>query len=375
VAGSLALRELSEAATTRLALARPGDDDELRALLRRSVVPGDVRVAFTREPNYFAGEGLAGAKEVTVVARRDGRLVGMGHCSVHTLFRNGTVHRIGYLGQLRLAPGTPASTRMLRDGYAFLADAVGASVDGFFTSITVDNDRARRVLERGRSFGLPAYRPVAALVTLVAPVPPASRPDNEAEVSCTEGERGELTTFLRRQAQDAHLTLAWNAAQWEALARGGITTRDFRVIRRGGRIVAAAAVWDQRSFRQTVIDGYGPALHTARPLLNAVQAMRRRPRLPTPGSVLAQGALLGTGVVDAADWLPLWRALQHKAGTMGLSWLLLSRDARDPHLPRLRRLLQAREYRTTVYDVVWAGRPGWSEDWDRRVFRPEAGLL
>ena len=37
----------------------PEDDAALRALLRASVVPGAVRVAFTREPRYAAGEGLA----------------------------------------------------------------------------------------------------------------------------------------------------------------------------------------------------------------------------------------------------------------------------------------------------------------------------
>ena len=59
------------------ALAETRDDAEVRALLRRSVMPGAVHVAFTREPDYFAGEGLAGAVDRTLVHRRDARLDGV----------------------------------------------------------------------------------------------------------------------------------------------------------------------------------------------------------------------------------------------------------------------------------------------------------
>lgn len=377
MAGSLALSELTDARTTTLALARRADDGDLRALLRQSIIPGAVRVAFTREPAYHAGDGLAGAVDFTVVARRQGRLVAIGRCSVNHHVRNGQVQRIGYLGELRVATGTPGAARMLRDGYAFLAEVTAqSSVDAYFTSITVDNDRARRVLEHGARFGLPAYRPLANLVTLVAPVSRAVRMAVPGEAAaCREDEGAELTALLQRQALDAHLTLAWDVAQWAALARHGITPGDFRVVRRAGRIVAAAAVWDQRPFRQTVIDGYAGALHLARPLHNAVQVMRGRPGLPRPGSVLALGALLGASVADAADWPLLWRALEAQASATGLSWLSISRDARDPHLPMLQRLLQAREYHTTLYDVKWTDHAGRGDVWDTRVFRPEVGLL
>jgi hypothetical protein len=356
-------------------LATRADDGEMRALLRRAVIPGAVRVAFTREPEFAAGEGLAGAEDATVVARSGTHLVGMGRSSVHTLHRNGRVQRIGYLGALRVDPGTPASPRLIRRGYALLAERA-STVDGFFTSIAVDNVRGRRVLEHGGRFGLPVYRPLASLVTLVAPVARAARPDPAAESSrCRADERGELTAFLAARATEAHLTLSWDDRRWASLATHGITPQDFVVVRRGGRIVAAAAVWDQRSFRQTVIDGYAGVLRLARPLVNVVRAVARRPVLPSPGSVLAQGTLLGAATTEAADWAALWRAVNARAVAMGLQWVVLARDARDAHLPAMRALVRAREYHTTLYDVAWRDRPTWSDAWDARVFRPEAGLL
>jgi len=170
VAGSVGLSVATTANTAAVAVAEPADDANLRLILRESVVPGAVRVALTREPNYFAADGLAGADDVTLVSRRDGRIVGTGRLSVYDLVRNGRAQRIGYLGALRITSGTRESARMLRDGYKLLLRESGGIADGYFTSIASDNKRARRVLENGARFGLPTYRPLCDLVTLIAPV-------------------------------------------------------------------------------------------------------------------------------------------------------------------------------------------------------------
>ena len=78
MAGSIAL-SVDQAS---VAVAEPEDDAGLRRLLRESVIPGAVRVAFTREPDYFAAAGLAGAGDVTIVARRGSRVIGSGHGSI-----------------------------------------------------------------------------------------------------------------------------------------------------------------------------------------------------------------------------------------------------------------------------------------------------
>ena len=291
-----------ERSTDGVTIAGPADERELRSLLRTSVMPGAVRVALTREPDFFAGDGLAGADDVTLVARRKGRVVGMGRCSVLPLHRNGTPATIGYLGALRITSGTRESARLLRDGYQLLArHYAGSPVECFFTSIATGNERARHVLEQGGRLGLPTYLPMCALVTLVAPIG-RNTSGVHTEAAC----EAELCEFLQRGARDAHLTLTWDHAQWNALGIHGVTVSDFAVVRRDGEITAAAAVWNQRGFRQTVIDGYSGALHTFLPLVNGLQAWRGLPALPAPGSVLAQGALLGATVNDPDDWPRLW---------------------------------------------------------------------
>ena len=352
-----------------VAIADRSDDGNLRRLLRASVTPGAVRLAFTREPDFFATDGLAEA-DVTVVARREGGVVGSGRCTVYQLSRNGVPRRIGYLNALRVRDHTSESARLLREGYTRLGREVLPLADGFFTSIATDNTRARRVLEHSGRLGLPSYRPLCDLVTLVGAV------DSRAErTSAAAADESELNEFLSDGARDSQLALSWEPARWQQLAHRGISAGDFSVVRHNGRIVAAAAVWDQRPFRQTVIDGYEGLLGNVRPLLNAFMAMRRMPELPAPGSVLAQGALFGTTVLDPSAWPALWNLARQRAAAAGLQWVCLSRDARDPELRILRRLMKGREYRTTLYEVTWPGGPRWPDPWDERLFRPEVGLL
>ena len=352
-----------------VAIADRGDDDDLRRLLRASVTPGAVRLAFTREPDFFATDGLTDA-DVTVVARRDGRVVGSGRCSMYSLMRNGVSRRMGYLSALRVQDHTPESARLLREGYERLGHEIAPLADGFFTSIATDNTRARRVLEHSGRLGLPSYRPLCDLVTLVGAVQLGI---NERTAAKTE--ESELGEFLEHGSRDSHLALSWEPARWRQLAHRGVSAGDFSVVRQDGRLVAAAAVWDQRSFRQTIVDGYDGLLRHVRPLVSAATSLRRMPPLPSPGSVLAQGALFGATVLEASAWPALWSLVRQRAAAAGLQWVCLSRDARDPELGILRQLMKGREYRTTLYEVTWPGGARWPDPWEERLFRPEVGLL
>lgn len=359
------------------AVATPADDAALRALMQRTPMEGAVRVAFTREPDYFAGEGLAGAEDRTWVHRDGGQIDGLGRLSVSRLHRNGTMHRIGYLAELRADPRAQergVAARHLRDAYALTREYVAANaVDGCFTSIAADNFRARRVLEYGGRLGIPAYTPIADLVTLLIPV---GRPPRTTQTFARIAEdRDELTEFLERHTARSQLSPKWDDALWTALARHGVDLRDFRVVRERGRIVAAGAVWDQRPFRQVVVRGYTGALHWAWPVVNVLARVGVAPPLPAPGTVLPQGAILGGAVDDPRHWAPLLGALRAAASDRALAWLLIGRDARDPELGALHRLRIAREYHTRLYDVRWPDAPSFSDAWNDLPFRPEVALL
>ena len=47
------------------AAAEAGDDAELRAMLRRNVMDGDIALTFRREPSYFQAAAVQGASAVS----------------------------------------------------------------------------------------------------------------------------------------------------------------------------------------------------------------------------------------------------------------------------------------------------------------------
>ncbi len=186
----------------RFALVTPADDAAIRRLLRDSPMRGAVSVAFEREPDYFAGEGLASATDKTLLAFLGERLVSMGRCSTRAAFLNGEPRRVGYLAELRLDATVGGRFDILRQGYRVLRELEAAApADFYFTSIASDNDRARQLLERGLP-GLPRYDFLAEFVTLLIPV---AKSDRESRVSLEPATPGELADFFNAAARHYQL--------------------------------------------------------------------------------------------------------------------------------------------------------------------------
>jgi hypothetical protein len=348
----------------RFAVATPADDAAIRRLLRANPMRGAVSVAFEREPDYFAGEGLAGATDKTLLAHEGGRLVAMGRCSIRAVFLNGKPRRAGYLGELRLDSTAGGRLDILRQGYRHLRELeVEDPADFYFTSIAADNARARQLLERGLP-GLPRYELLTEFTTLLIPVGKSGR-----EPARERATPAELAEFLNAAARRHQLAAVWSEDTLAALARHGLPPERFQIWRRGEKIVAVAALWDQRAFRQTVIRGYAGALTGLRPLLNLVGA-----RLPAPGATLAHAFLSPLAVEPGGEvMLPeLVAAFFPAAARNGLEFLTLGFPTGDPRLDVLRRHFRGREYRSRLYQVSLAGSPAQIAG---RAFLPEVALL
>lgn len=368
------LMEAPSAGRLAFSWASPADDAEMRGLLGRVPMDGAVRIGFSREPSYFACPNPAGAIERTLLARLDGKLACLGALSEREVWLEGRATRVGYLGGLRMAPGVREAPRVLREGYARFAEYARASdAEAWFTSIASDNLRARRVLE-SRRLGLPDYTPITDLVTGVFPVKRRVKREQQAE---TPEDREELDAFLNREAERFQLGLTWNAARWDALARDGFGLRQMRVIRRSGRIVAAAGVWNQSKWKQVTVHGYVTWLKRLRPLINLASWCRGTPGLPPAGQMIPMASVFPFAV-DSREIsaLPeLWTGIEAAARGMGVYRLALGLDATDPLLEILSRRGGVHRYRTTLYSVAGAGIPAESVGWKNRGFRPEIAML
>jgi len=340
-------------------LADPGDDADLRRLLRESPMPGWISVSLEREPDYFAAGAIEGEVSQTLVARhtKDGRVIGMGTRSVRDVFLNGRVDRMGYFGQLRVDSRYRGSRRRLQEAYRAwkpLHDWGDAAF--YLTSIVEANTRARRLLTLGVP-GLPTYQEFAVFSTLALPCSRRrSRRRGPGVTRAVPADLGAIARFLQGNYAQYQCAPSWT----ETSLRSTETCRDlgpedFFLAVHDGCIEGCLALWDQRSFRQSVVRGYCDALARWRPYVNRVTTLLGMPALPLPGTPLNQAFLSHIAVTRQKPELlmGLIRAAMDEAAVRGIDWLILGFSEQNPLRSLVKRHFFNLEYRSVLYLVFW----------------------
>jgi hypothetical protein len=344
----------------RFELAGPADDADLRHILTATPMPGDIRVAFLREPSYFAGARVDGRfRQVTAPRDLDsGRIVGFGCRSLMPRWVNGRPETIGYLSSLRLltehrnrglvARGYAMIRRLHRDGQTRL----------YLTTIAEGNQTALELLTSGRA-GLPAYHFAGRYHTLALSsrrklrhrmdtsgieVRPARADDVGRIVEWLRGEGPRRQFFPLYEADDFNT---------ETGIFKDLRPDDVLLAWRGGELMGVLAGWDQMGFRQTVVHGYGRTMNCVRPLYNAWARWRGLPSLPRPGEAFRYrtAALPVVRGDDPQVFTALVEALRTRiAGLCDV--LLLGLHESDPLFAVARRW-RAVWYTTRLYLACW----------------------
>jgi hypothetical protein len=351
MAGATLDRELS----TRFALATRADDAAIRRLLRENPMRGAVTVGLEREPGYFRGADLAGGEDQTIVAFCGSRTLCMGRFTRRECWVDGTARRVGYLAELRLDAAARGRFGILRAGYEFFhARQQNDPADLYFTSIAADNDRARRLLEKGAR-GLPAYVFLAELDTLLVAVPrhpPATKLHME---SATPARVPDLLRVLNEHGRRHQFATVWTAESLRELENQGLPLHRFLLALDGEDVVACGALWDQREFRQMMIHSYSPPLALIRPVVNFASLVFGTLRLPRVRSVLANLFLSPLACTAGAEGVlsDFIKAAFPVAAKTGAEFLTLALPIADSRLPALRRSFSTRTWRSRLYRVDW----------------------
>jgi hypothetical protein len=263
-----------------LASATEADEAELRGLLRRIPVEGSIRVAFEREPDFFAAASLQGPfHQVGIVRDREtGRIVGMGTRSIAEAFVNGEPMPLGYLSDLRLLPEYRNGSLVAR-GYRMLREwHHDARTEMYYTVIFANNHDALDTIAQQRA-GLPAYHDCGRLhcpgINLRR-----RKADLDLSGEILRGDSSLLPQIIdclnrnnaRKQFAPYHRIEDFlTGGRWI-----GFHPQDFYLARNGGRITGVLGKWDLRHVKQSRVVGYRGPLKYLRPLL----------QLPKPGEVL-----------------------------------------------------------------------------------------
>lgn len=352
MAGTILDRQLSRS-RVQFAVATHADDAAIRRLLRETPMHGAISLTLEREPNYFADADLPGEEKQTIIAVENAKVVCVGSCITRDLFVNGSLHRVGYLGGLRLAATHSGRFDILRRGYEFFSELQRENPsDFYFTSIASDNVRARAFLERSVP-GLPKYEFLSDYATLIIP----SKQRKSQPVS------GSLHLGSNRESQFAPL---WTDEQLSALRSLDLKSAD--IVSVDGE---PAALWDQRSFKQTVIRGYSGWLRFARPIINAL----RLQRLPSAGETFSNAVICGLNAPDPNVAIALISALRALAAQRGIAYIALGLSGSDPRFELIRRRFRCRVYWSRIYLVHWPCIGGTSSKLDSRLVSPELAFL
>ena len=342
-------------------LANQSDDCQLRNLMRETIVPGHIKIAYSREPDFFEAYRDIDDSTQVIVAEDNGQIGGVACRSIRNLLVNGKPSSVGYLSGLRLRPSVQNSTTLAR-GYAYLKTLhADNKAPVYLTTIIHGNSRAKDILTSGRA-SLPAYIPMGNYLTHVCPVKRrAVSPVVQDEVTiqaATQISPHELTDYLtqegsRRQFFPVHKSNGQTSGILRSIGLDNVF-----VAQRQSKIVGTIAVWNQEKAKQHIIAGYSLIFRALRPLLNLSLWARNFHTLPKVGEELRYGAAalicVRNNDLDVFKAL-LWHALS-MAAARGLHQLAVGLHERDPLVPALNDLTHV-VYRSWLYLVCWDGNP------------------
>lgn len=370
----------------QIELATEKDDADLREILRRTPMEGHISVSFRREPSYFDSAVVEGDFRQVVTARdhETQRLVGFGARSVRQLLVNGVEQPVGYLSTLRLLK-EHRNFGLIAKGYARFRELHEDGRAPFYlTTIADGNETALRILTSGRA-GLPTYRYLENYYTLAIPLRPsqsAARSHGRASAiqvePLHESDLYGLIQFWRMHGAGRQFFPALQQKHFfdrTAIYRD-LDAQRILIARRRGSIVGTLGVWDQSSYRQSVVERYSRGLTLVRPFYNYYASLRGSPPLPPVGEAFSYltGALFCVVNNDSVVARALVDAAAQTTNTASKRFLMLGLTESDPLLPLWRRRAAA-SYATKVYLVAFEKADEYAASLDGRPLHLELGCL
>ncbi len=332
--------------------ASPGDGAELETILELQPFEGRIGLAYTRRPDALASFLQEGDPVDVVVCRdrQEGRIAAMGISAVRSLLVNGQSKEIGYLFGLRARPEYLRAFPLHR-GYARIHELQTRPTSFFLTSILEENLYARRLLEKRRPF-MPVYEPLCSYTVFAMGTghfAPRALAKDVRRAGASDLPR--LIAFLAENGTGQQF---FPVVTKDSFGRPPFTTlrvEDFLLQEKQGSLVAAAGLWNQRTYRQYRVTGYAGLFRLLRPLSHALSPWGF-PALPRAGEevtylTLCLPTVRGNDPSLFADFMDHVLAAGH-----GASVVLAGAAAGHP----FEAVLAARRhvsYRSRIYLVSW----------------------
>lgn len=350
-------------------LANDSDDRLLSELLRSTPTDGSIRIAFCRNPSFFAAAEVEGDRHQTVVCReQEGdageceTLIGMGSLSSQQRFVNGNPEEVGYLSGLRIHRDY-RSLGILARGFQRLREIhQQRPLAVYLTTIAEGNQNAWRLLTSGRA-GLPIYHYLSDFHSIAIPI--SRRRSKRRSMRTLDGyelrqagatDVAAILEFWTNHGVKMQFFPIYDA---EALLSDagkfrGMRPTDIILACRNGEIVGTLGMWNQMSFRQSIVDRYSPWLRRVKPMVNTWSRFRGRWGLPDVDQPLR--IVMAATPVVRNDSRACFRLLVdyclHELSGSGMSHFVIGLGGHDPLLNVLTSYPKT-VYRTRLCRVDW----------------------
>jgi ribosomal protein S18 acetylase RimI-like enzyme len=323
--------------------ARTDDNASLIALATACPMEGDIALAISREPDFFALNRLEGSQwRLGVVEWRTlpdgGGIAGCVMGAARTTYVRGRSRDTLYAGDLKVHPavrGVGVADALTEWAVDMLADLGGDDAPMLATVLAGNRAMERRTRGRG---GAAAFTRFATIRAFSIPLlwPRSDNVRSDIRVSpATGSDVGEMAELWQRVAPGRQFAPVFDADSMSAWITDapGLDIGDYRVARsRDGRILGFIAWWDQAVFKQSRVLRYSPRLAAARAALHGLARVTGGVRLPSIGEPLRYRTALHVCVPSGrpdilralvrASCAELWAA-RYAFATIGL-------DTRDP---------------------------------------------
>lgn len=345
-----------------LSIATPEDSPGIKRVFDDGGFEGGISVKFSRDPDPYRSFQNDGAQIVLPVAKDSatGEILGVGGCVVRQGYVNGAPRNTGYLTGLKILRSR-RRLNCVKPAYQLIGDRTAQYGPFYYTTILKSNYPAIKLLEKRRK-GMPPYIYIGEYTVFCFGTGGAAR---GAGYSFERGHTEELAAFYKKHLPNYNL-----APTSERLY--GLRDGDFYYLRPpGGGILAACAVWNQQSYKQYIISGYGGIYKALSRLPAEWLGYPKMPKAGTPANYASIAALVipeeNLDIARLFLRLVLREAKQYDFAMLGLF--------ENHPLTKSARQLRHIKYQSRLYAVDYAGNADSSGGLDGRPVMLEVGLL
>lgn len=333
------------AATTtsvRIRRAAAKDNEALVALAAACPMRASMSLCVHRGPDFFALSRMAGEPWVVFVAEdeRDG-IVGCVGGGVRRLWFDGRPTSVMVAADFKLHPsfrGRGLADRLLNAGWP-LCEELGLA--SFMAALAGNSPIERRVANPPPGIPKPGAQGTVRVHTLLLPGLSLTRPPRGVSVrAATPDDVGAMMDLWARvapQRDGAPLLDATSFTRFVSEAPG-LKLSDYLLAFRDDELLGSVGIWDQGSFKETLILDFDRPTDLARRAHDGLALVLRGPRLPKRGEALKALQTVHLCVPGERPELlvALLREARRRCVRDGVPALEIGLDPRDPLTRALR---------------------------------------